>query len=226
MKFKAERFRFWVLMPSWESLKSAGEIRIVNSISYGSLFLVPALAAVWPGVRFLLAQISVAMPLIPVALVIAFFASLSVVLAQIVYQVRCPQIVKGYNKIRYIVEQVAIQNSLKSKDALDSYVGEVLEAVRKVKPDGAPFHRHDLVWGAILLKHHLSSINSLRPDDRLDIIRSAGRLEFIAASYCNPASRVLASALYAVSVFLLLFVVARQAYFVAIEGGVLLWLKN
>lgn len=226
MKAKEERFTFWVLIPSWTTLKSMGELRVINNISYGSLLVVPALAAVWPGIRFLFSQIELDVPFLPLALVSAFFAALAVALAQIVYQVQCPRIVKLHDQIGYVVEQIAIQNSLKSKDALESYVGEVLKAVRKVNPAGAPLHRHELVWGPIVEIQNLHRMTALGADERLDIIRRVARLEFIAAACCRPAARLFATFLYLLSISLLIFVVIRQVYFVAIEGGVLLWLTS
>ena len=80
---------------NWRLVRNLGELQILTKISYVTLAVVPVLATLWPGVRYLVnyannyvhTTISENLPL---SWALAFFAALATVVAKFFYQVFSP----------------------------------------------------------------------------------------------------------------------------------------
>jgi len=88
----------------WRFVRSFGELQILTRASYAMLVVVPILAGVWTAWTALPLGKSQSLYL-PHSWVFAFLAALAVTLAQIIYQLRAPELVRDSTLDQYVREE-------------------------------------------------------------------------------------------------------------------------
>ncbi|MBU8545765.1 MULTISPECIES: hypothetical protein [Roseomonadaceae] len=223
------RFRIRENIPSWADLRALGEIRAINNISYALLLMVPVLAAVWPVGRSLLADFDVNMPHLPSGLVSAFFASLGIFLAHIIYQWRCPAVIKNLSLQDYQVRQVSFYDAVTTDGFIETYCDQVSTLSATVDRDKVGGDLFDLVWELPLVRRQIEHQKGLQVSQsvavskaaKADIVRRLANVEYLVLSNKQPNFRLVCAMFYGMSVILVAAIVFRQVYFVAREGGLL-----
>ncbi|WP_171238634.1 hypothetical protein [Ruegeria sp. HKCCA5763] len=92
---------------SWTFVRAFGELTILTRASITTLIFVPVLAAIWPTARGVFESVSLTLPSI---WAVAFLASLSALIGNVLYQVFAPTVVKQYSLDDYVHQEVSRYN--------------------------------------------------------------------------------------------------------------------
>jgi hypothetical protein len=90
----------WLVRLDWRFARSLGELQILTRASYVMLLVVPILAGIWTAPPWG----EPARHPLPQAWVFAFLAALAVTLAQVIYQLRAPEIVRHSTLDEYKIQ--------------------------------------------------------------------------------------------------------------------------
>jgi hypothetical protein len=90
------RGRIRQIRPDWRFARSLGELQILTRVSYVILGLVPVLAGVWSSLPFEKSSH------LPRSWAYAFLAALGVTVAQVIYQLRAPEVVRRSTLDAYV----------------------------------------------------------------------------------------------------------------------------
>src|SRR5262249_23927826 len=150
----------------WRFVRSLGELQILTRVSYAMLVIVPMLAGVWT-----------ALPLgehrshyLPHSWVFAFFAALAVTVAQVIYQLRAPEMVRHSTLDQFVrdarreyADQPTLERLEEADQALDRESKPKLSLLKfsyYYEPAGVMAKVEQYVYETILLNPKILDITS------------------------------------------------------------------
>jgi hypothetical protein len=109
----------------WQTIRKTGQLQILNRTSLVLLAVVPVMAAFWTQAA-LYTGLENIFPKFPQVMALLFFAAVAIVLARLLFQIGCPEIVANETEAEYVASQKLAYELHPTSDPLDRAI-EYLE---------------------------------------------------------------------------------------------------